>query len=101
MTKYFAPLAVATVMMVAGSSFANAWTRSSSTTGPNGRTASHQGSGLCSGGKCTSKQTFTGPNGNTATRSGNTTCSGGSCKGGATYTGPAGNTVTRSRSTNY
>ncbi len=99
----FAPVVLATAVLFAGATFAdaNAYSRSSKTTGPNGRTASSQGSGSCSGGKCSSQQSATGPRGNSASRQGSTSCSGGKCSGGATYTGPAGNTGTRSRSITF
>lgn len=93
MTKMIAPLAVAAAVLMAGTSFAHAFSRSGSTTGPAGRTVSSQGSGSCSGGSCSSGQSVTGPRGNSASRSGNTSCS-----GGATFTGPAGRTGTRTRS---
>jgi hypothetical protein len=98
--KPFAPL-IATALLLAGATTADAYTRSSSTTGPNGGKYSSSGAGSCSGGKCSSSQSATGPRGNSASRSGNTSCSGGTCSGGATYTGPAGNQVKRSRSTSF
>jgi hypothetical protein len=91
-------LAVALGGSLIGASSADAYTRSSSTTGPAGGKWSSSGAGGCYGGACASNQSATGRRGNTVTRSGATSCSGGSCYGGATFTGPAGNTATRSRS---
>lgn len=99
MLKYMAPAAVAALTMLGAVNDANAWSRSGSTTGPGGRTASHSGSGSCSGGSCSSSQTATGPRGNSVTRNGQTSCSDGSCSGSATYTGPNGRSATRTRST--
>lgn len=92
----FAPAALAIALMVAGASTADAgWSRSGGGTGPRGNSWNSTGSGSCSGGTCTSNQTYTGPRG-TTTRSRSTTCSGGTCKHTGTVTGPNGNGVTRS-----
>lgn len=94
----FASLALAVALVAGAASTANAYERSSKTTGAYGRTVSSQGSGSCVGGACSSQQSVTGPRGNTVSRQGATSCAGGKCSGAATYTGPAGNTVTRTRS---
>ena len=87
--KPVSTLALAAGLMIAGASFADAATRSTSTTGPRGYTAGKTTTGSCSGGRCTSNSVATGPRGNSASRSGSTSCSGGTCSGTATYTGPA------------
>lgn len=95
--KLLAPFAVATAMMVAGASTADAYSRSSSSAGPAGISRGSSGSGSCSGGRCASQQSYTSPRG-TGTRSGTTSCAGGTCAGSATYTGAGGRTATRNRS---
>lgn len=98
--KRFAPLALAVVFMVFGAAAASAqegWSRSKTVTGPNGGVYSAQGSGSCSGNRCSSTQQWTGPAGNTVTRSGTTGCRGAWCGTKATYTGPNGGTATRTR----
>lgn len=95
-----ASLALAAGLMLAMTAGAHAQvSRSTSTTGPAGNTASKDATAQCSGGTCTSNKTATGPKGKTATKSGTTTCADGKCSGGSTTTGPAGNSVKRSRST--
>lgn len=98
--KHLTSVALASTLLmgVMATSEAQAWERHRSTTGPYGGQATFHGSGSCTGGSCSSKQTWTGPGGRTATRSGSTSCSGGYCSGTATYTGRYGGTVTRSRS---
>lgn len=92
-------LSIALFATLVGTGIANAgWERQVTTTGPNGGTWSHHGSGSCSGGTCSSTQTRTGPRGNSVTREGTTNCWRGGCNGTATYTGPRGNTWTRTRS---
>jgi hypothetical protein len=100
MKTSFATLTLATSMLFGAAMVSNAeaWTRSSASTGPKGGTYSSSGAGSCSGGRCASSQAVTGRRGNTVTRNGSTSCGGGSCTGTATYTGPAGNTATRTRS---
>lgn len=91
-------VAAAVLLTSVGAAEARSWQRSVTATGPNGGHWSKSGSGSCSGGSCSSNQSWTGPAGNTITRSGTTTCSGGSCQGSAVYTGPNAGTVTRMRS---
>jgi hypothetical protein len=86
-------------LLVAGIAFAEAGSRSITTTGPNGGTVHRQGTVKCQYGVCTSSQTLTGVNGNVYTRSGSTSCSNGTCSGEAVYTGPRGKTVKRFRYT--
>jgi hypothetical protein len=101
MKSILASIAIATAVVVAGLSTAEAYTRSSTITGAAGRTYNAKGSGSCANGQCSSKQSATGPRGNSASRTGNTSCSGGTCSGGATYKGPKGNSSTRTRSTSF
>jgi hypothetical protein len=89
------PAILATVLMAAGTSSADAWSRSGGGTGPRGNSWSSTGSGSCAGGTCSSGQTYTGPRG-TTTRNGSTSCSGGVCSHTGTVTGPNGNSATRS-----
>lgn len=100
LSNFAAPIVVTAALLLGGAAFsdANAYSRSSSATGPAGGKWSSSGSGSCANGKCTSAQSATGPRGGTVSRAGSTSCGGGKCSGGATYTGPAGNSVTRNRS---
>lgn len=84
-------------LVFASSASAQGWERSRTAVGPYGGTATFNGAGSCSGGTCSSHQSWTGPGGNSVTRDGSTSCSGGACNGTTTWTGPRGNTVSRSR----
>ena len=93
---YLAPFCLAIALTFAGASVADAgWSRSGGGTGPRDNTWNSSGSGSCSGGTCSSRQTFTGARGTTS-RSGSTSCSGGSCSHSTTVTGPNGQGYTRS-----
>jgi hypothetical protein len=93
-------LAVAALFTIGGAAAANAqqgWSRSKTVTGPYGGVYTAEGSGSCSGNRCSSTQRWTGPAGNTVQRSGSTACRGAWCRTTATYTGPNGGTATRAR----
>jgi hypothetical protein len=93
---YLSAAAVAGMIMAAGASSAQAWTRAGGGVGPRGGTWSSHGSGGCAGGTCGHTSSFTGPRGNTYTNTGSTTCAGGSCTHTGTTTGPNGGTISRS-----
>ncbi|MCO6185094.1 hypothetical protein [Rhizobium sp. L1K21] len=76
-----APLLMATALQ------AGAWERHGTVTGTNGRSASVNTYGGCSGNTCGHTTTATGPNGNTASRSHNVTCANGVCNSNATVNG--------------
>ncbi len=78
MKKLFAFAALAAIFSISAAMDANAWSRSSSFTGPRG-TSSVQAQGSCSGGACNRTITRTGPYGGSVTHSGSTTCASGSC----------------------
>jgi len=92
---YLGTAAIAAMVMAAGASSANAWTRAGGGSGPRGSWSS-SGSGGCAGGSCNHTSSFTGVRGNTITNTGSTTCAGGSCTHTGTTTGPYGGTVSRS-----
>ena len=90
-----ASIALAAVLMVAGSSAASAWTRHGTVTTPRG-TYVGSASGGCAGGTCSRSATVTGPNGRTVSRSGSITRTGPHRYSySRTTTGPQGRTVTR------
>jgi hypothetical protein len=93
----FVPAALATAFLVGGMQSAEAgWSRKGGGTGPHAGTWSSTGSGSCSGGTCSSHQSFTGPLGRVTTRDGSISCASGSCTSSATVTGPNGRRYTRS-----
>src|SRR5438552_2615672 len=92
---YLGAAVVAAMVMAAGASSAEAWTRSGGGSGPRGSWSS-SGSGGCAGGSCGHTSSFTGVRGNTVTNTGSTTCAGGTCTHTGTTTGPYGGTVNRS-----
>src|SRR5229473_1668203 len=65
---YLGAAAIAAMVMAAGASSAEAWTRSGGGSGPRGSWSS-SGSGGCAGGSCTHTGTTTGPYGGTVNRS--------------------------------
>ena len=70
MKKFFIASAIIGSLSVAAVADANAWTRSTSSTGPRGGTSSVQASGSCANGSCTRNVTRAGPAGNTYTHTG-------------------------------
>jgi hypothetical protein len=92
---YLGAATIAAMVMAAGASSAEAWTRSGGGSGPRGSWSS-SGSGGCAGGSCGHTSSFTGVRGNTYTNTGSTSCAGGSCTHTGTTTGPYGGTVSRS-----
>jgi hypothetical protein len=90
-----ASIALAAVLMVAGSSAASAWTRHGTVTTPRG-TYVGSASGGCAGGTCSRSAAVTGPNGRTVSRSGSITRTGPHRYSySRTTTGPQGRSVTR------
>ncbi|MBX9924980.1 MAG: hypothetical protein K2Y05_01355 [Hyphomicrobiaceae bacterium] len=83
-------IVVATALLMAGASMAEAASRQGSATGRYGGTVSSNASGSCvKGAGCSSQGTYTatGPGGKTSTvkRNSGTTCSGGSCTRNSTF----------------
>jgi hypothetical protein len=74
---------------------ANAWSRSTTVTGPRG-TATVTASGSCANGVCTRQATRTGPRGYSVSRQGTAQCAGGVCTTSSVVTGPYGGTRYRS-----
>jgi hypothetical protein len=96
MMKAILPAAMAAMLMVSSATWAEAgWKRSGTVTGPNGRTATVEGTGSCANGSCSSTQVWKGPNGKQAVRQKTFACSAGKCSYGVTTTGPNGKTVKR------
>jgi hypothetical protein len=74
---------------------ANAWSRSTTVTGPRG-TATVTASGSCANGVCTRQATRTGPRGYSVSRQSSAQCAGGVCTTRSVVTGPYGGTRYRS-----
>ena len=74
---------------------AQGFSRSGGGTGPRGNSYTSQGSGACTGTKCSSQQSITGPRGRTAKRANTAQCSGGKCTTSHAITGPRGRSFTR------
>lgn len=90
-----ASLSLAAGVIIAGSSAANAWTRSGTFTTPRG-TYYGSASGGCAGGTCSRSASVTGPNGHTVSRSGSVSRIGPhSYSYSRITTGPQGRSVTR------
>jgi hypothetical protein len=95
MKMTFAVAAAVAGLLAMTAADANAWTRNSSVTGPNGRTVTRSETGSCAYGSCSRQGTVTGPNGNQVTYGSSTTCANGTCTHNGHATGPNGRTVTR------
>jgi hypothetical protein len=93
--KKFLVIATATVSVMALTADANAWSRKSQWTGPNGGKVTNQASGYCENGTCTRRGRITGPAGNSLKYGTSTTCKNGVCTREGSITGPLGRTFKR------
>lgn len=75
---------------------ANAWERNSTTTGPQGYSATSQAQGSCANGSCQRSRTVTGPYGNSATYQSSTTRTENGWTRQQSGTGPRGRSFNRS-----
>lgn len=87
--------AIAGALSLASMAEASARSRSVAVYGPRGVTT-HSVSRSCAGGICSRSSSTTGPYGRTVSRQGSASCAGGTCSGSGIATGPRGGTVSYS-----
>jgi hypothetical protein len=95
MNKLVAILAIVGGMSLVSIADASARSRSVTVYGPRG-VSTHSVSRSCAGGVCSRSSSTTGAYGRTASRQGTASCTGGVCTGSGVATGPHGGTVSYS-----